>query len=165
MRGHGGQRLGAERIITLSRNPARQELAQQFGANDIVAERGEAAEAAVLELTNGVGVDAAMECVGTKQSVDTAIAIARPGSVVGFVGFPHGVTPSIDTMYFRNVGLHGGAAPVRAYIPELLADVLTERIEPGRIFDCQTNLDGIPEAYAAMHERRAIKALVRVGSR
>jgi threonine dehydrogenase-like Zn-dependent dehydrogenase len=158
------RRLGAGRVIALSRNPARQELARSFGATDIVAQRGDAASEAVLELTNGVGVDAALECVGTGQSMATAFAIARPGSIVGAVGAPHGVEVPIETVFFRNIGLRGGVAPVRNYIPELLDDVLEGRINPGRVFDFETNLDGIAEAYAAMDGRRAIKSLIRVAA-
>jgi threonine dehydrogenase-like Zn-dependent dehydrogenase len=159
------RRLGAARIIALSRNPARQELARSFGASDIVAERGDAAIETVRELTKGVGVDDALECVGTGESVATALAITRPGSMVGIVGAPHGVDASIaNTIVFRNVGLRGGVAPARAYIPELLDDVLEGRINPGRVFDFETDLDGIAEAYAAMDERRAIKSLIRIGT-
>jgi threonine dehydrogenase-like Zn-dependent dehydrogenase len=157
------RRLGAERIIALSRNPARQALAREFGATDIVAERGEAAVAAVRELTGGLGVEAALECVGTGESMTTAFDIARSGSVVGAVGAPHGVQVPIDTVIFRNVGLMGGVSPARRYIPELLDDVLAGRINPGRVFDFETDLAGIAQAYAAMDERRAIKSLVRVG--
>ncbi len=158
------QRLGAERIIVLSRNPARQKLAIDFGATDVIAERGDAAVEAVRELTSGVGVDATLECVGTGQSVATALAIARPGSMVGIVGVPHGVDATIaDTIVFRNVGLRGGVAPARAYIPQMLDDVLEGRLNPGRVFDFETDLDGIAQAYAAMDERRAIKSLVRLG--
>src|SRR5438094_408783 len=124
------RRLGAARIIALSRNPARQQIARSFGATDIIAERGDAATEAILELTHGVGVDAAVECVGTAQSFATAFAVARPGSTVGFVGVPHGVEVPIDTMFARNIGLRGGSAPVRRYIPELLDDVLEGRIRP-----------------------------------
>ena len=160
------KRLGAARIIALSRNPARQELARSFGATDILADRGDAAIEAVRELTSGVGVDAALECVGTGQSVATALAVTRPGSMVGMVGVPHGVDASIaDTIVFRNVGLRGGVAPARAYIPELLDDVLEGRINPGRVFDFETDLDGVAEAYAAMDERRAIKSLIRIGTK
>src|SRR5947209_19306929 len=156
-------RLGAARIIALSRNPARQELARSFGATEVIAERGDAAIEAVRELTNGVGVDAALECVGTGQSVATSLAVTRPGSMVGIVGVPHGVDASIaDTIVFRNVGLRGGVAPARAYIPELLDEVLEGRINPGRVFDFETDLDGVAEAYAAMDERRAIKSLIRI---
>ena len=157
-------RLGAERIIALSRSPVHQELAREFGATDILAERGEAANEAVLELTDGVGVDAALECVGTGQSVATAFAIARPGSIVGIVGVPHDVEMPFESAFFRNIGWRGGAAPARIYIPELLDDVLEGRINPGRVLDHETDLDGIAEAYAAMDERRAIKSLARVGS-
>ena len=124
---------------------------------------GEAAIAAVLALTDGVGADAVAECVGTADAFSTAVAIARPGSTVGYVGVPHGVDVPINTMFFRNIGLRGGAAPVRTYIPELLDDVLQGRINPGRVFDFETDLEGIAGAYAAMDERRAIKSLVRVG--
>src|SRR5213593_73979 len=158
------RRLGAGRIIALSRKPARQALARSFGATDVVAERGDTATEAVLELTDRVGVDAALECVGTAQSFTTAMAVTRPGGMVGYVGVPHGVEVPINTMFFRNIGLRGGAAPVRAYIPELLDDVLHRRIDPGRVFDFETDLEGIAEAYAAMDERRAIKALVRIGT-
>jgi len=157
------KRLGAERIIALSRNPVRQAVARAFGATDIVAERGEQATEAVLELTGGIGVDAALECVGTGQSMATAFAVARPGSTVGIVGVPHGEVPFSETFY-RNVGWRGGPAPARIYIPELLDDVLDGAIDPGLVFDYETDLEGIAGAYAAMDERRAIKSLVRVGS-
>ena len=129
-----------------------------------MADRGDAAAQAVLELTDGVGVDAALECVGTAQAFTTAMAVTRPGGMVGYVGVPHGIEVPITSMFFRNVGLRGGAAPVRTYIPELLDDVLQGRIEPGRVFDFETDLEGIAEAYAAMDERRAIKSLVRIGT-
>ena len=158
------KRLGAERIIALSRHADRQKLAREFGATDIVAERGEEATETVKEMTDGVGVDAALECVGTGQSMTTAIDIARAGSMVGYVGVPHGVELPIEQMFYRNVGVRGGGAPVRVYLPELLDDVLAERINPGRVLDYETELDGIADAYAAMDERRAIKSLVRVGS-
>lgn len=155
-------RLGAARVIALSRNPSRQEMARSFGATDIVAERGEAATQAVLGLTGGIGVDAALECVGTGESMATAFAIARPGAIVGAVGVPHGVDVPIETVIFRNVGLRGGVAPVRRYIPDLLDDVLQGRIHPGRVFDFETDLEHVGEAYAAMDERRAVKALIRM---
>jgi threonine dehydrogenase-like Zn-dependent dehydrogenase len=158
------RRLGAERIIALSRNPARQALAREFGATDIVAERGDGATEIVMGMTDGVGVDAALECVGTNQSMATAFAIARPGSIVGAIGVPHDVEVPINTVISRNIGLRGGVAPVRRYIPELLGDVLAGRIHPGRVFDFETDLEGIPDAYAAMDERRAVKALIRIGS-
>ncbi|MGE5857054.1 MAG: zinc-binding dehydrogenase [Solirubrobacterales bacterium] len=155
-------RLGAERIIALSRHPQRQQLAREFGATDIVAERGDAANQAVLDLTGGIGVDAALECVGTDQSIATAFAIARPGSTVGIVGVPHGEVPFAQT-FFRNVGWRGGPAPARIYIPELMTDVLEGTIDPGRVFDHEADLDHIADAYRAMDERRAIKSLIRVG--
>ncbi|HEX8054641.1 MAG TPA: zinc-dependent alcohol dehydrogenase family protein [Thermoleophilaceae bacterium] len=157
-------RLGAERVIALSRHEKRQELAREFGAADVVEQRGREATEAVMELTQGIGVDAALECVGTGQAMKTALSIARPGSVVGYVGVPHGVEFSVDQMFYRNKGVLGGPAPARAYIPELLGDVLEGRIDPGRVFDYETGLDGIADAYAAMDERRAIKSLVRVGT-
>jgi threonine dehydrogenase-like Zn-dependent dehydrogenase len=158
------KRLGAGRIIALSRHADRQTLATEFGATDIVEARGDDAVQAVLALTAGVGVDATLECVGTSQSFETAIAIARPGSMIGYVGVPHGVELPIGEMFFRNKGVRGGSAPARAYIPELLPDVLEGAINPGRVLDYTTDLEGIADAYAAMDERRAIKSLVRVGS-
>ena len=158
------KRLGAERIIALSRHADRQELAKTFGATDIVAERGKEAVQKIREMTGGVGVDAALECVGTDQAMRTAVGIARPGSTVGYVGVPHGVELSVERMFFRNVGVQGGPAPARAYIPELLDDVLEGRIDPGRVLDYETDLEGIADAYAVMDERRAIKSLVRVGT-
>jgi len=157
------RRLGAERIIALSRHPERQNIAREFGATDVVEARGEEASQAVLELTRGIGADAALECVGSAQSIATAFAIARPGSTVGIVGVPHGQVPFAET-FFRNVGWRGGPAPARLYIPELLGDVLDAVIDPGRVFDYETDLDHIADAYRAMDERRAIKSLIRVGS-
>jgi threonine dehydrogenase-like Zn-dependent dehydrogenase len=158
------KRLGAARIIALSRNPARQKLAKEFGATDIIAERGDEAIKKVMEMTDGIGVDAALECVGTGQSMTAAFSIARVGSVVGAIGAPHDVVVPIDTVIFRNIGLRGGVAPARKYIPELLEDVLEGRINPGRVFDFQADLNGIKEAYDAMDERRAVKSLLKVSS-
>jgi threonine dehydrogenase-like Zn-dependent dehydrogenase len=157
------RRLGAERIIALSRHPGRQQVAREFGATDIVEARGPEAGEAVRELTGGIGVDAALECVGTAESIATAFAAARPGSTVGIVGVPHGQPPFAQT-FFRNVGWRGGPAPARIYIPELLVDVLDGAIDPGRVFDYETDLDHIADAYRAMDERRAIKSLVRIGA-
>ena len=157
------RRLGAERIIALSRHAERQKIAREFGATDIIAARGEQASQAVLELTGGIGADAALECVGTEQSIATAFAVARPGSVVGIVGVPHGVPP-FAAAFFRNTGWRGGPAPARIYIPDLLGDVLDGVINPGLVFDHETDLDHIADAYRAMDERRAIKSLVRVGA-
>jgi threonine dehydrogenase-like Zn-dependent dehydrogenase len=155
--------LGAERVIALSRHAARQEVAREFGATDIVEARGEEAVAAVLELTDGVGVDATLECVGTGEAMDTALAIARPFSIVGYVGVPHGVEFPVRRMFRRNKGVLGGPAPARQYLPALLDEVLGGRISPGRVFDYATGLEQIGEAYAVMDERRAIKSLVSVG--
>jgi threonine dehydrogenase-like Zn-dependent dehydrogenase len=157
------RRLGAERVIALSRNPERQKLALEFGATDIIAERGDAANEAVLELTGGIGADAALECVGTAQSIATAGAIARPGSTIGIVGVPHGEIP-FEATFFHNVGWRGGPAPARIYIPDLLPDVLGGSIDPSVVFDYETDLDHIADAYRAMDDRRAVKSLVRVGA-
>ncbi len=157
------KRLGAGRIIALSRHPARQALAREFGATDIVAERGDAAIESVLAMTHGIGVDAAAECVGTNESMGTALGILRAGSMVGSVGVPHGVEIPVSSLFSKNKGVKCGAAPVRAYLPELLADVLAGRIDPGRVFDFETDLEHVADAYAAMDERRAVKSLVRVG--
>ncbi len=157
------RRLGAGRIIALSRHPDRQKIARDFGATDIIEARGEEASQAVLALTGGIGADAALECVGTAQSIATAAAIARPGSVIGIVGVPHGQVPFTQA-FFRNVGWRGGPAPARLYIPDLLGDVLNGRIDPGRVFDYETDLDHIADAYRAMDGRRAVKALIRIGA-
>lgn len=157
------RRLGAGRIIALSRHPDRQKIARDFGATDIIEARGEEASQAVLTLTGGIGADAALECVGTAQSIATAAAIARPGSVVGIVGVPHGQVPFTQA-FFRNVGWRGGPAPARLYIPDLLGDVLNGTIDPGRVFDYETDLDHIADAYRAMDGRRAVKSLIRIGA-
>ena len=156
------KRLGANRIIALSRNPARQKLATTFGATDIVPERGDEAVKAVMKLVDGVGVDAVLECVGTNESMDTAVKIARPGSTIGAVGHPAHVEIPYAEMFFKNVGIQGGIAPARLYIPELMKDVLAGKINPGLIFDFETDLEHIKDAYDAMDERRAIKSLLRV---
>ena len=154
-------RMGAERVVALSRHESRQKIAKEFGATHIIAERGDAARDAVLELTDGVGADAVLECVGTDLSFKTAFAVARAGSTVGFVGVPHGVEVPIGRMFGKNVGLAGGVAPVRAYLPELMADVLAGEINPGLVFDLELPLAEVAEGYKAMHERRAIKTLLR----
>ena len=156
-------RLGAERIIALSRHTERQKVAVEFGATDIIGVRGDEATEAVLDLTGGIGADAALECVGTGQSIATAAAVARPGSTIGIVGVPHGQPPFAEA-FFRNIGWRGGPAPARIYIPRLLGDVLDGVISPGRVFDYETDLDHIAGAYRAMDERRAIKSLIRVGA-
>jgi len=154
--------LGAKRIIALSRYPERQQLAREFGATDILAERGNTAIEKIMELTDGVGVDAVLECVGTKEANETAFAIARAGAIVGRVGVPHDVEISAENTFFKNVGMRGGPAPVKAYMDVLLPAVLEGKINPGRVFDLVTDLDNIAEAYAAMDERRAVKALLKI---
>ena len=153
--------LGAERIIVMSRHADRQQLATEFGATDIVAERGDEGVARVKELTGGIGADAVLECVGTHDSVVQAMRSARPGATVGWVGVPHVTDLPQEHMFWKNVGLRGGPAPVRAYLPDLLERVLDGRIEPGKVFDLTLPLSEVAEAYAAMDERRAIKSLLR----
>ncbi|HXV94426.1 MAG TPA: alcohol dehydrogenase catalytic domain-containing protein [Pseudonocardia sp.] len=154
-------RQGAARVVAMSRHADRQALARSFGATDVVAERGEAGEQAVLELTDGVGADAVMECVGTELSMATAFAVARPGSTVGFVGVPHGGRAPVGDMFRTNVGLAGGIAPVRAYLPTLLPLVLDRSLRPGAVFDTELPLDQAPEAYRRMDARESIKVLLR----
>jgi threonine dehydrogenase-like Zn-dependent dehydrogenase len=156
------KRLGAKRIIALSRNPARQAVAKEFGATDIVEERGDEAIRAIMELTDGVGVDAALECVGTDQSIETCVGITHAGGMIGAVGVPTYKEFAYQSIFWKNVGIRGGVAPAREYIPELLEDVLAGTINPGRVFDLTVELKDIKEAYAAMDERRAIKSLLKV---
>ncbi|MDP9886106.1 alcohol dehydrogenase [Sinomonas atrocyanea] len=160
----GARLLGAKRIIALSRHADRQAVAKEFGATDIVAERGEEAIAEVLRLTDGVGVDAALECVGTDQSIETAAGVTRAGGMIGAVGVPLYEEFTYQSIFWKNVGIKGGVAPARRYIPELLERVLAGEINPGLVFNFTTDLDHVAEAYAAMDERRAIKSLLRVGS-
>ncbi|MDR6623506.1 zinc-dependent alcohol dehydrogenase family protein [Sinomonas atrocyanea] len=160
----GARLLGAKRIIALSRHADRQAVAKEFGATDIVAERGEEAIAEVLRLTDGVGVDAALECVGTDQSIETAAGVTRAGGMIGAVGVPLYEEFTYQSIFWKNVGIKGGVAPARRYIPELLERVLAGDINPGLVFNFTTDLDHVAEAYAAMDERRAIKSLLRVGS-
>lgn len=156
------KRLGAERVVAMSRHRDRQELARQFGATDIVAERGEKGAAAVKELFEGTGADSVLECVGTKESVQQAFDCTRPGGFVGYVGVPAGGPElPIGQMFRNNLNVAGGVAPARAYIPDLLPEVLDGRIDPGRVFDLELPLEEAAEAYAAMDERRAIKVLLR----
>jgi hypothetical protein len=156
------KRLGAERIIVLGRHPDRIALARDFGATDVVSERGDAAVARVRELTGGHGAHSVLECVGSEQAMATAMAIARPGGAVGRVGVPHyEATPASQPAFYSNVTVSGGPAPVRAYIDELLPDILEGRIQPGRVFDRVVGLDGVPEGYRAMNERKALKVMVK----
>jgi threonine dehydrogenase-like Zn-dependent dehydrogenase len=155
-------RLGAERIIVFSRHADRQALARAFGATDLVRFRGEQGAAAVRELLGGTGADAVLECVGTKESMAQAIATVRPGGHIGYVGVPAGGPElPVEQLFYRNITVGGGAAPVRAYLPELLADVLAGRLDPGPVFDLELPLDQVAEAYAEMDQRRIIKPLLR----
>jgi threonine dehydrogenase-like Zn-dependent dehydrogenase len=155
-------RLGASRIVAMSRHASRQALAREFGATDIVEERGEEGIARIRELFDGVGADRVLECVGTEESMRQALGSTRPGGQVGFVGVPNGGSElPIRKLFSSNVGVRGGVAPVRNYIPELLAEVLDGRLRPGTVFDLELPLARVAEAYAAMDERRAIKVLLR----
>jgi len=155
------RRLGAEQIILLGRHPDRIALAKEFGATDVVSERGDEAVERVRALTDGFGVHSVLECVGLEQSMRTALNIARPGGAVGRVGVPQDETmPASRPAFYNNVTVSGGPAPVRAYIEELLPDVLDGRIEPGRVFDRVVRLDGVPDGYRAMNDREAIKVLI-----
>ena len=155
-------RLGAEQIIILGRHPDRIALARAFGATDVVSERGEEAIERVRGLTGGAGAHAVLECVGTDAAMVTAIGIARPGGAVGRVGVPHypGI-PAVDPAFYNNITIGGGPAPVRAYIEELLPDILEGLIEPGRVFDRVVGLDGVPDGYRAMNDRQSIKVMVK----
>ena len=152
---------GAERIIAMSRHAVRQKLAREFGATDIVTERGDEGVARIKELTNGIGADSVLECVGTQESMMQAVNSTRPGGYIGYVGVPHGFSLDGEQLFFAHVHLHGGPAPVRRYLPELIKLVLNEKIDPGKVFDLVLPLDQVAEGYRAMDERRAIKALLR----
>lgn len=156
------KRLGAKRIIAMSRHADRQALATKFGATDIVEERGDDGVARVKELLGGIGADRVLECVGTKESMDQAIRSARPGGRIGYVGVPNGGSElPIRSLFGANIGVAGGVAPVRNYVEELLPEVLSGAIEPGLVFDLELPLSEVAEAYAAMDERRATKVLLR----
>jgi threonine dehydrogenase-like Zn-dependent dehydrogenase len=156
------KRLGADQIIIMGRHADRIALAQEFGATDVVSERGEQAIARVRELTKGFGVQSVLECVGTGQAMETAMAIVRAGGAVGRVGVPHYETiGGAQPMFYGNIAGAGGPAPTRAYIPELLPDVMEGRIDPGRVFDRTVGLDGVPDGYRAMNEREALKVMIR----
>src|SRR5918911_1306720 len=156
------KRLGAEQIIIMGRHEERTSLARELGATDVVAERGKEAVERVRELTGGAGAHGVLECVGTEASTQTAVEIARPGGAVGRVGVPHyPAIPLAQPMFYKNVKVGGGPAPVRAYVDELLPDILDGRIEPGRVFDRTVGLDGVPDGYRAMADRESIKALVK----
>src|SRR3982751_1956552 len=154
------KQMGAERIIAMSRHDARQKLAREFGATDIVTERGDEGVERIKQLTRGVGADSVLECVGMQESMQQAIKSTRPGGSVGYVGVPHGVTLDGTVLFFRHVRLLGGPAPVRRYLPQLIDLVLNGTINPGKVFDLTLPLDRVAEGYRAMDERRAIKALL-----
>ena len=153
---------GAERIIAMSRHKARQELAKEFGATDIIVERGDAGIELVKELTNGVGADSVLECVGTQEAMTQAINCARPGGTIGYVGVPHGVTFDGQALFFAQRRMMGGPAPVRRFLPDLMDRVLSGKIKPGKVFDLTLPLDQVAEGYRAMDQRRAIKTLLTV---
>jgi hypothetical protein len=156
------RRLGAERVIAMSRHKDRQEVARAFGATDIVEQRGAEGVAAVHELLGGIGADSVLECVGTAESMQQAIDAARPGGRVGYVGVPAGGAQlPIEQLFSSNIRVGGGVAPVRAYLDGLLPDVLSGAIDPGRVFDLELPLSDVAEAYRAMDERRSIKTLLR----
>lgn len=152
--------MGAARVVALSRHPQRQAVATLFGATHVVAERGAEAKEAVMEITDGIGADSVLECVGNGPAMETAFDVARPGATVGFVGVPHGIDLSIRRMFDSNVGLRGGMAPVRAYLPDLLGRVERGEVDPSPVFDLHLPLSDVAEGYRAMDERRAIKVLL-----
>ena len=155
------KQMGAERIIAMSRHQSRQKLAREFGATDIVTERGEKGMARIKELTGGIGADSVLECVGTQESMMQTITSARKGGYVSYVGVPHGVELDGEKLFYAHVHLHGGPAPVRRYLPDLIKLVWNKKINPGKVFDLTLPLDQLPEGYRAMDERRAIKTLLR----
>ncbi|MFT4298231.1 MAG: zinc-dependent alcohol dehydrogenase family protein [Aeromicrobium sp.] len=154
------KRLGAATIVAMSRHEPRQELARRFGADHVVVERGAEGAAVVEEILGGIGADAVLECVGTNESMKQAFRTVRPGGRVGYVGLPHGVTPNIPVMFYSNRNLAGGVAPVRAYLDDLLPDVLSGAVTPGDVFDLTLPLDQVARGYQAMDERTAIKAFL-----
>jgi threonine dehydrogenase-like Zn-dependent dehydrogenase len=156
------KRLGAERIIAMSRHEPRQQLARQFGATDIVAERGDDGAARIEDLTNGLGAHSVIEAVGTQESMMQAIRATRPGGHIGYVGVSHGVQLPGDELFFSHVHLHGGPAPVRRFLPQLIELIWNREIDPGKVFDLTLPLDEVAEGYRAMDERRAIKTLLTV---
>lgn len=153
--------MGAERIIAMSRHESRQRLAREFGATHIVTERGDEGIARIKDLTDGIGADSVLECVGTAQAMRQALHCARPGGNLGFVGVPHEVAVDGQELFFSHVGLRGGPAPVRRYLPDLIERVLSGHIDPGKVFDLTLPLEQVAEGYKAMDERRAIKALLK----
>src|SRR6266851_4813306 len=155
------KQMGAERIIAMSRHQSRQKLAREFGATDIVTARGDEGVERIKQLTDGIGADSVLECVGTQESMMQAITSARKGGYVSYVGVPHGVELDGEKLFYAHVHLHGGPAPVRRYLPDLINLVWNKKINPGKVFDLTLPLDQVAEGYRAMDERRAIKALLR----
>src|SRR4051794_31496390 len=155
------KQMGAERIIAMSRHEDRQKLAREFGATDIVTERGDEGVQRILDMTRGIGADSVLECVGTQESMTQAIQSTRKGGYVSYVGVPHGVEFKGEELFYTHVHLHGGPAPVRRYLPKLIELVLNGTINPGKVFDLTLPLEQVAEGYRAMDERRAIKALLR----
>ena len=154
------KQMGAERIIAMSRHEKRQKIAREFGATDIVTERGEEGVERIKELTKGIGADSVLECVGTQESMLQAINSVRKGGAVSYVGVPHGVELDGEMLFYAHVHLHGGPAPVRRFLPELIRRVWDGKINPGKVFDLTLPLDQVAEGYRAMDERRAIEALL-----
>ena len=154
------KQLGAERIIAMSRHESRQQLAREFGATEIVTERGEEGVARIKELTDGLGAHSVVEAVGTQESMMQAIRSTRPGGHVGFVGVLHDVEIPGEELFFSHVHLHGGPAPVRRFLPELIDLIWNRKIDPGKVFDLTLPLEEVAEGYRAMDERRAIKTLL-----
>lgn len=152
--------MGAERIIAMSRNPRRQQLAVELGATDVVADRGSAAVERLVAMTGGVGVDATLECVGTAEAVDQAIGSTRPGGFVGCVGIPHGVSIPGRELFLRQVAVRGGPAPVRRFLPDLIDRICRDELDPGKVFDLALPLERVGDAYEAMDDRRATKVLL-----
>ncbi|WP_424347530.1 zinc-dependent alcohol dehydrogenase family protein [Kocuria sp. CH-021] len=157
------KQLGAERIIAMSRHADRQALAREFGATDIVEERGDEGVARIKELTGGLGAHSVIEAVGTQESMLQAIRSTRPGGHVGYVGVSHDVSLPGQELFFSGVHLHGGPAPVRRFLPELIRLIWDREIDPGKVFDLTLPLEEAAEAYRAMDERRAIKVLLTTG--
>ena len=156
------RQMGAGRIIAMSRHKTRQDLALEFGATDIVTERGADGVSVIKSMTGGVGADSVLECVGTAESMDQALNACRPGGSIGYVGVPHGVTFDGQNLFFHQKNMLGGPAPVRRFLPDLMDMVLTRKIDPGKVFDLALPIADVAEGYRAMDERRAIKTLLRV---
>ena len=156
------RQLGAERVVIMSRHASRQRLAREYGATDVVEERGDDGVERIKELTDGLGAHSVIEAVGTQESMMQAIRSTRPGGHVGYVGVPHGVDLPGEELFFGHVHLHGGPAPVRRFLPELVDLIWNRRIDPGKVFDLEVPLEEVQAGYEAMDQRRAIKVLLRL---